>query len=266
MNTIFEFAQSVLQSGCIEEKLRLTRQAGALRDQGLLTIESIGEPRPIDRVRFPEKPRLVSPRDLPRRSLATLTGRIALLHSLAHIEFYAIHLAWDIIIRFRGMRDAYYLDWLQVAVEEALHFELLRARLRDLGAEYGDLPAHSGLWDVAVDTAGDLLARLALVPRTLEARGLDVTPGMISRLLGAGDTESAAVLERILHDEIGHVKTGNYWFGVVCLHRNLDSQEAYFSLLERHMKGRIRGPINHDLRLEAGFSASDLARLQKMQG
>jgi uncharacterized ferritin-like protein (DUF455 family) len=233
-------------------------------EKGQIDYASEGEPLPISATVFPPLPKLVEPKNLPRRSLATENGRIALLHSLAHIEFYAIHLAWDILYRFRGLPVKFYQDWLGVAVEEALHFSMLRERLRELGSDYGNLPAHRGLWDVATDTSGDVLARLALVPRTLEARGLDVTPGMIEKLLQVGDTESAGILGRILQDEVGHVAIGSRWFKTICAQRGLDPESTYFELVEKLLKGRIHGPINHELRKQAGFNEAEIYRLEQM--
>lgn len=164
--------------------------------------------RALPRPGRPSRPRLVPPRNLAKRGLGTRAGRIALLHAVAHIEFNAIQLALDAAYRFREMPEAFVSDWLRVAVEEARHFRLLRARLRALGADYGDLPAHNGLWAMCFATRHDVLERMALVPRLLEARGLDVTPGMIARLEAAGDTESAAILRVIQHEEVAHVAIG----------------------------------------------------------
>ena len=164
------------------------------------------------------------------------------------------------------MPQQYYLDWLGVAEEEAQHFELLRGRLREFGMEYGDLPAHAGLWGIATETAYDVLARMALVPRFMEARGLDVTPGMIAKLKNIDDTASVNVLERILHDEVGHVALGSHWFQWICGQRGLNPEQEYFKLIERHMKGQARGPFNLELRRQAGFSEAELILLDKAQG
>lgn len=258
---VYEFASGCLHSGDVEEKLALTLRAGALEDQGLIDYTPDGEPLPISATRFPRRPTLVEPKHLPRRGLASRDGRIALLHSLAHIEFYAIHLAWDILYRFRGLPEPFYRDWLTVAAEEALHFSMLRERLRQLSSEYGNLSAHRGLWEVAEDTAEDVLARLALVPRTLEARGLDVTPGMIERLRQVRDTESVVILTRILEDEVGHVSIGSFWFKTICRDRGLDPESTYFDLLERFLRAKVRGPINMALRRRAGFDETELDRL-----
>lgn len=263
--TIFEFASGCLYSGTIEAKLERTNQAFAKMKQGQIDYTSVGEPWPISKTVFPAFPKLVEPRNLPRRGLGSNSGRVALLHSLAHIEFNAIHLAWDMIYRFRGLSTPFYKDWLGVAAEESLHFTMLRQRLKQLGSDYGRLPAHRGLWDVAMDTSDDILARLALVPRTMEARGLDVTPGMIEKLLKVGDTQSADILKRILKDEIGHVAIGSHWFKTICNERKLDSQATYIELVRRFLKGKIRRPINHELRKQAGFDESELEMLEGME-
>lgn len=205
---------------------------------------------------------MVDPRELPRRKLTSPEGRAALLHAVSHIEFTAIQLAWDILYRFRGLPDGFYWDWLDIAAEEAEHFALLRARLRDLDCDYGDLPVHRGLWDVAVDTADDVAARLALVPRCMEARGLDVTPGMIEKLEQAGDQQSATVLRRILNDEVGHVAAGSRWFRWVCARRGAEPEATYFGFLQSRLRSEVRGPFNRELRLVAGFSPGELDRLE----
>jgi len=210
----------------------------------------------------PDKPELVAPRQLKRRSLQTETGRAVLLHALAHIEFNAINLALDIVWRFAHMPTAFYRDWLKVAREEAHHFTLLQARLKALGYTYGDFSAHNGLWEMATKTTDDLLARLALVPRTLEARGLDASPAIRDKLAQAGDAESAATLDIILHDEIGHVAIGNHWYRHVCQERGLDPVTTYDELAQRYGAPRLRGPFNLEARRLAGFSEMELTRLQ----
>lgn len=209
----------------------------------------------------PVKPLLVEPRRLRHRGMQTEEGRAVLLHAIAHIEFNAINLALDAVWRFRGMPEAFYADWLQVAFEEARHFGLLQARLREFGHAYGDYPAHDGLWDMCARTSDDVLARMALVPRTLEARGLDASPPIRARLLQAGDAPSAAILDVILRDEIGHVRIGNRWFRHLCEARALDPHEAYTRLAEQYRAPRLRGPFNFDARREAGFDEDELAAL-----
>jgi uncharacterized ferritin-like protein (DUF455 family) len=212
----------------------------------------------------PSRPRLVQPRELPQRGLASIEGRAALIHAVAHIEFNAINLAWDAVARFRGLPSEYYRDWVGVAVDEARHFGWLAARLADLGYEYGDFDAHDGLWDMAVRTADSCLARMALVPRVLEARGLDVTPGMILRLRKAGDDETARILEAILAEEVAHVAAGSRWFAWCCEREGLDPASTFEQLVSQHLRGALRGPFNAKARLAAGFSAAELARLDEL--
>ncbi|MBS3742909.1 MAG: ferritin-like domain-containing protein [Wenzhouxiangellaceae bacterium] len=210
----------------------------------------------------PTRPELVAPSSLPRRGLGSVRGRVALLHAVAHIEFNAINLALDAAARFSGMPETFYRDWLSVAHDETRHFRLLEQRLGELGAAYGDLPAHNGLWEMAEKTAHDPLVRMALVPRVLEARGLDVTPGMIEKLRQAGDHESVACLEVILEEEVRHVAIGSRWFRHLCDQRGLVSETTFRSLLDEYFAGGLRGPFNHPARLEAGFTESELEDLE----
>jgi uncharacterized ferritin-like protein (DUF455 family) len=209
----------------------------------------------------PERPVLVEPRELQRRSMSTPQGRVVLLHALAHIEFNAINLALDAVWRFPGMPEAFYADWLKVAAEEAYHFSLLRARLADYGHTYGDFPAHNGLWEMCERTSTDVLARMALVPRVLEARGLDASPPIRARLIQAGDHESAAILDIILRDEVGHVRIGNHWFRYLCEARGLDPHAAWLALAEQYHAPRMRGPFNFEARRSAGFDETELGTL-----
>jgi uncharacterized ferritin-like protein (DUF455 family) len=222
------------------------------------TIE-IGTAMPPSRPARPERPLLRPPREMPkRRSFGSLAGRIALLHALAHIELNAIDLAWDIVARPWGeaLPRAFFADWVEVAAEEALHFELLTERLADFGTRYGDLPAHDGLWEAAAATAADLLARLAVVPLVLEARGLDVMPEMAVRLERARDGHSAAVLRRIYSDEIQHVAAGVRWFDWLCKARGLVPEEVFREQVRRCFRGQLKPPFNQAARSAAGFSAS----------
>jgi uncharacterized ferritin-like protein (DUF455 family) len=211
----------------------------------------------------PPQPALVEPKAVPQRALGSPEGRARLLHALAHIEFNAVNLALDAIWRFAGLPADYYRDWLRVAAEEACHFMLLRAHLRKLGADYGDFPAHDGLWQMAERTRGDALARMALVPRTLEARGLDASPQVRARLIGAGDHEAAGIVDIILRDEIGHVAVGNRWYRHLCRERGLDPVAAYAMLAARHDAPRLRPPFNRAARLQAGFDDVELAVLER---
>jgi len=212
----------------------------------------------------PARPELRSHLDVPKRSPFTAPGLAALMHAVTHIEFNAINLALDAIWRFDGMPRAYYLDWLQVAAEEAQHFSLLRAHLQGMGYDYGDFPAHTGLWDMTAKTAGDVLARMALVPRTLEARGLDATPAMQAKLRRVGTPAAlgaVAILDIILRDEIGHVAIGNRWYRQLCSQRGLDPIATYAELARRYEAPALKGPFNLDARRAAGFSEQELAGL-----
>jgi uncharacterized ferritin-like protein (DUF455 family) len=244
----------VLRAAEPAAKIALTARAAADWRDG--TLAPGGSARPPDRPARPERPMLMAPKHMPRRRAAgSREGRVALLHALAHIELNAIDLAWDMVARF-GTSDlprSFFDDWVEVAAEEAKHFGLLSARLQTFGAAYGDLPAHDGLWEAAAATAHDLLARLAVVPLVLEARGLDVTPAMIERLARAGDGESAALLETLLADEIGHVAAGARWFRWECARRGREPAEAYRDLVRRHFKGALKPPFNAEARAAAGL-------------
>jgi uncharacterized ferritin-like protein (DUF455 family) len=213
----------------------------------------------------PDRPVLVAPAAVAPRDVATDEGRAALLHALAHIEFNAVNLALDALWRFPGLPRAYYLDWLRVAAEEAQHFRLLCERLATLGRVYGDFPAHDGLWEMARKTAGDVLARMALVPRTLEARGLDASPQIRSKLAQAGDSASAQVVDRILNDEIGHVAIGNRWFAFLCGEHGVPVGATYERLCREHAAPRLRGPLNLAARRAAGFGEEELAAMARIR-
>jgi len=212
----------------------------------------------------PARPELRSHLDVPKRSPYTPAGLAVLLHAVTHIEFNAINLALDAAWRFDGMPPAYYLDWLRVAAEEAHHFSLLRTQLQAMGYDYGDFPAHTGLWDMTYKTAGDVLARMALVPRTLEARGLDATPAMQAKLRKVGTPDALAavgILDIILRDEIGHVAIGNHWYRHLCSERGLDPIASYAELATRYGAPRLKGPFNLDARRAAGFDEAELTLL-----
>jgi uncharacterized ferritin-like protein (DUF455 family) len=214
----------------------------------------------------PARPRLVLPSQVPQRDVGTRQGRAALLHAVAHIEFNAIGLALDAVWRFAGLPEPYYRDWTRVAAEEARHFLLLRDRLRSCGFDYGDFDAHDGLWEMARRTADDVLARMALVPRMLEARGLDASPQVRAKFVRAGDHESAAVIDVILHDEIGHVAIGNRWFRWLCDQRGRDPHAAFEAICRQRGAPRLRGPFNLPARLAAGFTAAELESLAPPRG
>jgi uncharacterized ferritin-like protein (DUF455 family) len=229
--------------------------------QERLSLE-VRELPPLEEAGWPARLEKVPPRRLSKRGSHSQEARGALIHALAHIEFSAINLALDAVWRFRQMPAAFAGDWLQVAYEEAIHFRLLRDRLHAHGLTYGDFPVHLSLWETAVKTANDPLLRMALIPRALEARGLDVTPGMMARFRSAGDVETVAALERILQDEVGHVAAGSRWFHYLCEERGLEPESTYFALLDEHFSAAVRCPLHREARLQAGFSESELIQLK----
>lgn len=260
--SLYSAAFQALMSSDPDEKVRLTHALTAAWREGLLTLE---QGVPVEAVPVPgrpERPELVQPRDLPKRKPVTVEGRAVLFHALTHIEFNAINLGLDAVYRFRGMPREYYDDWLRVADEEASHFVMLRDHLRTHGYDYGDFHGHNGLWEMAQKTAHDVMVRMALVPRCLEARGLDVNPGIKARLLENGDEAGAAKLDVILRDEIGHVAIGNRWFLALCEQRGLEPIAIYNSLIDEYMKGSLRPPFHIEARREAGFSEEELAYLE----
>lgn len=209
----------------------------------------------------PTKPELVSPLEVKKRSMRTVEGRAALIHALAHIEFNAINLALDAIWRFANMPAEYYADWLKVAAEEAYHFSLLNKHLDTLGFTYGDFSGHNSLWEMVERTQVDVLARMALVPRTMEARGLDVSLPLRNKLAQAGDAAAADILDIILRDEIGHVAIGNHWFNWLCTQRGLAPIESFQALCLQYKAPKLKPPFNMDARRQAGFSEDELALL-----
>ncbi|MEY3219793.1 MAG: hypothetical protein RIT27_1150 [Pseudomonadota bacterium] len=257
----FETAYNCLINNDINQKICLTRAAEQQWKARQFNMSDCTPPQPILSAGRPEKPLLVAPKQLISRKLTTKEGHAALIHAVVHIEFNAINLAWDAAYRFRGLPIDFYGDWLQVAVEEALHFELLRGHLQSLGFDYGDFPAHNGLWELAVDTADDVLARMALVPRVMEARGLDVTPPMINKLKQINDINAVEILNIIYRDEIGHVARGSKWFHYVCEQRHLNPQTTFLDLIHKHLKSGLKLPFNQEVRLQAGFTTEELAFL-----
>ncbi|HEY9210312.1 MAG TPA: ferritin-like domain-containing protein [Methylotenera sp.] len=216
---------------------------------------------PVDIPGHPERPMLVSPREVGKRSMRTPEGRAALIHALAHIEFNAINLALDAVWRFADMPQQYYADWLKVAAEEAYHFGLLNGYLLNMGYQYGDFNAHNSLWEMAERTQGDVLARMALVPRTMEARGLDASPPLRNKFVQIGDTDAAEILDIILRDEIGHVAIGNHWFNWLCEKRGLEPIACYEALAKQYSAPAMRKPLNIEARRKAGFTEEELSRL-----
>ncbi|MFC4351232.1 ferritin-like domain-containing protein [Fodinicurvata halophila] len=249
-------AVRILNTPSAEEKARAGRRLAAdWRDS---EERKIGLAQPPRRPARPEYPALRPPREVPRRKIGpAVEGRIALLHALAHIELNAIDLAWDIVARFSGsaLPESFHDDWVHIADEESKHYLLLSERLKQLGSYYGALPAHDGLWQASEETAGDLLARLAVVPMVLEARGLDVTPDMIRKLEQAGDKDSAAVLEVIYQEEIGHVAVGRKWFEWLCAQQGKEPVGTWQELVSCHFRGPLKPPFNAEGRAQAGFPA-----------
>jgi len=266
MQDLFELGRACFAACDPAEKVTLTQEAEQLLRDGACRLDLAAAPLRLDSPGRPDRPRLVHHSQLPARKLGSREGRAAFIHALAHIEFNAINLAWDAVLRFRGLPQDFYRDWVGVAAEEALHFSLLDARLQDLDSGYGEFPAHDGLWEMAAKTAGDVLVRMALVPRVLEARGLDVTPAMIRRLQQADDAETVAILERIYADEIGHVQIGSRWYRYLCAQRGLEPAATFRTLLVDYNLDRIKSPVNAAARAQAGFDPEELAMLREMAG
>ncbi|QMU57474.1 MAG: DUF455 family protein [Boseongicola sp.] len=257
MITLREMAVEVLTTADGREKTALSREFArnwfAARDAD--EPPNIGEATPPDFPARPEKPELLSPRDVPRRKPGSPDGRIALLHAVAHIELNAVDLHWDLIARFDdiNMPIGYYDDWVRAADEESKHFNLMCDCLEAHGSHYGALPAHAGMWRAAEDTMDDIMGRLAVVPMVLEARGLDVTPGMIKIFKQAKDAQSVAALETIYAEEVGHVAYGSKWFHFLCGRHNLDPKPVFHDLVRRYFHSTLKPPFNEEKRAEAGL-------------
>lgn len=262
MSTVHEAALAALMLADPAAKCAATTALQAAWLAGGLQVEPGGDdPCPITVPGRPPRPLLVAPQQLHTRRVGSREGHAALLHAIAHIEFNAINLALDCVYRFRAMPPDFHADWLKVAAEEAYHFGLVRDRLAALGHAYGDFPAHDGLWEMACRTADDVLARMALVPRVLEARGLDATQPIMAKLVAVGDRDSVAVLEIILRDEIGHVAIGDRWFRRQCAARGLEPETAYLALIERFDAPWPVPPLHREARLAAGFSEREIELL-----
>ncbi len=230
-------------------------------------LEEEGIPLPPLRIEQPGQPGrldLVHPRELNQRKLGSPKGRAIFLHAIAHIEFNAINLALDAIYRFRNLPSGYYSDWLSVAEEEAQHHRLIVQRLSALGYKYGDFPVHNGLWDIARRTDTDLVSRMAMVPCVFEARGLDVAPPMIDKLIAVGDQKSAEVLQLILDQEVAHVAIGLRWYRYACCQQGVDPLDRFVELIGEYLPGRSQGPFNFHHRRLAGFTGEWMTRLQSL--
>lgn len=262
--TLDAHARVALDCAAVDDKLDLVAAAAQRLARGALRVEPDFDARPPAVPGRPARPVLVLPREVARRSATAGAGHAALIHALAHIEFNAINLALDAVCRFPGLPASFYTDWLRVAAEEAIHFRLLRDHLRSLGREYGDFVAHDGLWQMAVKTAHDPLARMALVPRVLEARGLDASPGIIRRLRANGDAPGAAIVEIILRDEVGHVEIGTRWFNHLCAERGCDPDATFERLLAEFDAPHPVPPVNLDARRRARFTPHELALMERL--
>ncbi len=265
VTALFSQLQAALLATDPSTKCALTQSLQQAALAGELQWDSDAPCLDFTRAGQPDKPLLVDPKQVKPRKMATTEGYAALLHAVAHIEFNAINLALDAAYRFRGIAPEFQLDWLRVAAEEAQHFCLMRERLQAHGYDYGDFEAHNYLWDMAYKTAYDPLLRMALVPRVLEARGLDVTPAMRAKIEQKGDTETCAVLDIIYRDEVGHVKVGNEWYHHLCRQRGLDALDLFKQLIQRYDLFLFRGHLNIEARERAGFSAFELSLLQDFQ-
>ncbi|KQS98232.1 MULTISPECIES: ferritin-like domain-containing protein [unclassified Rhizobium] len=251
-------AAQAINAADLDLKTLLAQETARRWNERRLSLRTPLDTMPPDRPGRPEKPELIAPQKVPRRALTSLRGRIALLHAIAHIELNAVDLALDIVARFASepVPNSFFDGWMRVAFEEAKHFRMVRDRLRALGADYGDLPAHDGLWQAAHDTRNDLTARLAVVPLILEARGLDVTPALQTKMRETGDHESAAVLDVIYEDEKGHVAVGAKWFRFLCARQKKDPTAAFQALVRANFRGPLKAPFNDIARAEAGLTPS----------
>lgn len=258
---LFDAALACIEISDPFEKAACTRELYQQWHLNKLNTESLNDPVRIINPGRPDQPQLVHPKKVPKRSIHSKQGLMRLAHAIAHIEFNAINLALDAVYRFRKMPREYYSDWLQVAMEESRHFIMLADYLETNQTHYGDFNAHNGLWEMAIKTDSDVMVRMALVPRVLEARGLDVTPGMISRLKAAGEQALVEILEIIHQEEIGHVLIGTRWFNYICHQRNLSPRNIFSQLLSEHMSGAIQGPFDSESRGKAGFTEDELQDL-----
>ena len=260
--------ESALLSCQPEEKCTLSLAAQQLcleTPANSLRRDETGEVKDFRLAGHPPKPELVPPSRVTNRKLTTIEGYAALLHAVCHIEFNAINLALDAAYRFRLLPEEFTRDWVRIAAEEAKHFQLMRQRLQATGYDYGDFSAHNHLWDMAYKTAFDPLLRMALVPRVLEARGLDVTPGMRKKIAQKGDDETCAVLDIIYREEVGHVRAGNYWYQYLCKQRGLEPLTLFRRLLSRYDLFIFRGYVNLQAREQAGFSSFELEMLENFE-
>ncbi len=263
MAELFQQLEAAILEPDFSVKCELTARLDAAWCRGELAHDARSAILPIDDPGRPGKPLLVDPRKLQRRGVSSGEGRIRLLHAFAHIEFNAINIALDAAYRFREMPRQFVSDWLGVAADEARHFQLLEQELRRRGSYYGACDAPRGLWDMVCKTRDNVLHRMALVPRVMEARGLDVTPGMIAKFKQVDDATAVEILEVIYRDEIDHVRIGNFWYRRLCEQQGLDVESTFRDLVAQYMDGKLRGPFNWPARIEAGFEATELSALER---
>ncbi len=261
MDNIFYLAHQCLRESNLADKILLSINAAKKINDGDINFDYYKVDIESSNPGRPEKPVLISPKNVPKRNIQTIEGRAAMIHSFAHIEFNAINLAWDLVFRFQDMPKEFYHDWSQVAVEETKHFNMLRENLISLGYDYGDFPAHDGLWTIAEKTQHDILLRLAVVPRIMEARGLDVTPNLIARFRSIKDDDTVSILELILKEEIGHVNFGSKWFHYMCQKNNYNPEEKFMEIADEFLPVSKTKNINYKARLLAGFSETELEYL-----
>ncbi len=260
MIDLFESARACLEENDVEKKILLSSTTAEYGTEEIFIDTSSNWIEPS--VGRPARPKLVAPNELPKRGFGSALGRISLLHAIAHIEFNAINLAWDAIYRFQNMPHKYYFDWMKVAKEETNHFELLRKHLNVAGYDYGDFDAHNGLWTMAKNTAADVLHRMAIIPRVMEARGLDVTPAMISKFSDVKEYDIVTSLQTIYKEEIGHVLIGDIWFRFLCEQRGLNPETTFIELIKHYQLDDFRGSLNKPARVKAGFSEKELVYLE----
>ena len=261
---LYQQAKNCFLSPVPEEKLQLSLQIASDWEAGVLDWQDGEAPLQLDQPGRLDKPVFVELKKIKKRGFNSIQQRASLIHALAHIELTAVNLAWDSIYRYRGLPKEYYDDWVQTGKEESQHFQLLQKSLNNMGYEYGDFPVHNELWQMAVTTADDLMARMAIVHRVLEARALDVIPFSVDKFRHLGDKHTADSLIIIANDEIGHVNAGARWFRYRCEQEKVNPDEMFFKLLKKYLKASPKGPFNYDARLKAGFNQYEMQELERL--
>lgn len=268
MKNVYEEAKDCFLTADPDEKLAHSLEIAAAWDAGLLEWQDgdsvLQAPLQLDQPGRLDKPLLVEANKVKNRGFKSIQQRAALIHALAHIELTAVNLSWDSVYRYRHLPKDYYDDWIQTAREETQHFYLLRQSLQDMGYDYGDFPAHNELWQMAVTTADDLMARMAIVHRVLEARALDVVPFSVEKFRDIGDRKTSESLIIIANDEIGHVNAGARWFRYRCEQEQVDPDTMFFTLIKKYLRSSPRGPFNREARLKAGFSLAEMQELERL--